>query len=74
VILAIAIGLFLGLLAGYVSGWIESVVMRFADIQLSFPAILVALLISGVVSATFERDTQNLLALPVLVFSIGLSD
>ena len=74
VVLAIVLGLFLGLLAGYVGGWIEAVVMRFADVQLSFPAILVALLISGVVSATFDRDAQFLLALPVLVLSIGLSD
>lgn len=74
VALAIVIGLTLGLLSGYVGSWLEGLVMRIADIQLSFPAILVALLISGVVSATFERDTQNLLALPVLIFSIGLSD
>tara|TARA_R110002020_G_scaffold57717_2_gene158727 strand:- start:160 stop:1098 length:939 start_codon:yes stop_codon:yes gene_type:complete len=74
VVLAIVIGLILGLLSGYVGGWIEAVVMRFADVQLSFPAILVALLISGVVSATFDRDAQLLLALPVLVLSIGLSD
>lgn len=43
-----AVGLLLGLLAGYFGGWIDSVIMRLGDIQLAFPSILLAILIAGV--------------------------
>ena len=48
VILALLLGVMLGLLAGWRGGWIDTVIMRVADVQLSFPAILIALLIDGV--------------------------
>src|SRR6185436_18356369 len=51
VLLAVGIGLSLGLWAGYVGGRIDTVIMRIADVQLTFPAILTALLIDGVVLA-----------------------
>ncbi len=47
--------------------------MRVADIQLSFPAILIALLIDGVARAALPRETHDGIAIPVLVLSIGLS-
>lgn len=47
-LLALAFGLSLGLLAGYFGGWIDTTVMRIADIQLSFPAILIALVLLAV--------------------------
>ncbi|TPW32107.1 ABC transporter permease [Martelella alba] len=74
VLLSAALGLFLGLLAGFFGGVIDAFIMRVADIQLSFPNILVALLIDGIVSATFGHEMQNRLALPVLILAIGLSD
>lgn len=48
-LLAGLIGVTIGLLAGYTGGWLDSVLMRLADIQLSFPSILLAILISAVV-------------------------
>ena len=46
--LALVLGVTLGLVAGYVGGWVETVIMRVADVQLTFPAILVAMLIFGI--------------------------
>ena len=74
VAMSAALGLLLGLLAGFFGGAIDAIIMRVADVQLSFPNILVALLIDGIVSATFGRQVQDALALPVLVLAIGLSD
>ena len=44
----------LGLIAGYAGGWIDSVIMRIADVQLTFPAILIALLLDGVAHAMLK--------------------
>ena len=46
--IALAIGLAMGLVAAYFGGWIEGLIMRVADIQLSFPAILIALILLAV--------------------------
>lgn len=73
VIMAMVIGIVIGLIAGYAGGWIDAVLMRIADIQLSFPAILVALLIDGVVRSILPRGTHEDLAVMVLIISIGLS-
>ena len=47
VLLAMGLGISLGLLAGYVGGWVDNLIMRIADIQLTFPSILIAMLIFG---------------------------
>lgn len=73
VLLAAAIGITLGLLAGYVGGRTDAIIMRVADVQLTFPAILIALLIDGVVHALFKGVSREDSAIPVLVISIGLS-
>ncbi len=44
-ILSVIIGFSLGLISGYYGGWVDTIIMRIADIQLSFPAILIALII-----------------------------
>lgn len=67
------LGVGLGLIAGYVGGFVDSVIMRIADVQLSFPAILIALLINGVARVILPRASVEDLAIPVLVLSIGLS-
>jgi peptide/nickel transport system permease protein len=71
VILAAAAGIVLGLISGYVGGWLDALIMRVADIQLSFPAILIALLIDGVSRTVMERTTHDALAIPVLVVAIA---
>ena len=73
VAMSIVMGVGLGLLAGYVGGRVDSIIMRVADIQLTFPAILVALLISGIGRQFVPRDMQDSLALYVIIFSIGLT-
>ena len=72
VILSVFIGVGMGLLAGFYGGWIDSALMRLCDVMLSFPAILVALLIAGVGRALFP-NAQDSLALGVLIISITLT-
>ena len=73
VLLSVVLGVFLGLLAGYFGGRLDAVLMRVADVQLSFPAILIALLIDGVARVALSGQRHEELAIPVLVLSIGLS-
>ena len=73
VLLAAFIGVTLGLVAGYAGGAVDATIMRIADIQISFPAILIALLIDGVARGILPRDRHDELALYVLVFAIGAS-
>lgn len=74
VFLAMVIGITLGLLAGYVGGWTESIIMRVADVQLTFPAILVAMLIFGVAKGITPPEYRDEVAIWVLILAIGLSD
>jgi len=73
VFLAAGIGITLGLLAGYLGGVVDTVVMRIADVQLTFPAILIALLIDGVAKSVLGGQLDEMTTLSVLVFAIGLS-
>jgi peptide/nickel transport system permease protein len=73
VLLAMLIGVSVGLLAGYFGGLVETIVMRAADVQLTFPAILTALLISGAARALFGAGGIAGLEFWILVVSIGLS-
>ncbi|MEL6621243.1 MAG: ABC transporter permease [Pseudomonadota bacterium] len=73
VLLAASLGIVLGLLAGYVGGWVDSIIMRVADVQLTFPAILIALLIDGVATGLIGKVDKENTAFTVLVISIGLS-
>lgn len=71
---AAVLGITLGLIAGYKGGWIDTLIMRIADVQLSFPAILVALLIFGITKSLIPNEMQEQAAIYVLILSIGLSD
>jgi peptide/nickel transport system permease protein len=71
--LALVLGVALGLVSGYVGGRLDAIIMRVADVQLSFPAILIALLIDGVAKVALARDLHADLALYVLIFAIGIS-
>ena len=72
VVLSVLIGVALGLVAGFYGGWIDSALMRLCDVMLSFPAILVALLIAGIGRALFP-NAHDSLALGVLIVSITLT-
>jgi peptide/nickel transport system permease protein len=74
VVLAAVVGISLGLVAGYARGALDSIIMRAADVQLTFPAILIALLIDGTIRASSGEGGRNEeTAFWVLVLSIGLS-
>ncbi|MBS9719565.1 ABC transporter permease [Tianweitania sp. BSSL-BM11] len=73
VIFATVIGVVIGLIAGYAGGVTDAILMRIADVQLSFPAILIALLVDGVLRGLLSRDNYDQIAVYVLVLAIGLS-
>ncbi|HMA13279.1 MAG TPA: ABC transporter permease [Kiloniellaceae bacterium] len=73
VVLAMVLGVGLGLVSGYFGGTIDAVIMRIADVQLTFPAILIALLIDGLSRAVLPRDLHGEIWFYVLVLAIGLS-
>lgn len=72
VALSVLVGVALGLLAGFMGGWLDAFLMRVCDVMLSFPAILVALLIAGVGRALFP-NAHDSLAFGVLILSISLT-
>jgi len=74
VLLAMGIGVSLGLVAGYVGGWLDNLIMRIADIQLTFPSILIAMLIFGVLRGIIPPDLRDEMAIFVLIAAIGLSE
>jgi peptide/nickel transport system permease protein len=73
VAIACTLGVTLGLLAGYLGGRVDSLIMRIADVQLTFPAILIALLIDGIVRGLLKSAGREDIAFGVLVISIGLA-
>jgi peptide/nickel transport system permease protein len=73
ILIAALFGVTLGLLSGYFGGLIDTLTMRIADIQLSLPPILVALLIDGVALTVLDRASHDLLAIPALVLAISTS-
>jgi peptide/nickel transport system permease protein len=74
VILAMVLGIAAGLVAGYRGGWVDGLLMRFADVQLTFPSILLALLIFGIARGFIPPAYREEMAIWVLIVAIGLSD
>ena len=70
-VLAMVIGVTLGLVSGYVGGKLDAFIMRVADVQLSFPAILIALLIDGLARASLPKEMHDTLAVYVLILAIA---
>lgn len=70
---ASVLGVTVGLMAGYFGGRFDAIVMRIADVQLSLPAILVALLIDGIARGILPQDQHENLMIVVLTVAIGLS-
>ena len=71
--LAVVLGVAIGLLSGFVGGITDSILMRIADVQLTFPAILIAVMIDGVSRAALGQGAHEQLAPFVLIVAIGLS-
>ncbi|MBN9061700.1 MAG: ABC transporter permease [Rhizobiales bacterium 65-9] len=73
VVVAMTIGVTLGLAAGYFGGRVDSIIMRVADIQLTFPAILTALLVDGVLGVVLNTHKSGAGKVWILIVAIGLS-
>jgi len=71
---AVVLGVTAGLIAGYTGGWRDTVIMRVADVQLTIPSILIALMVDGLVRATMPMDRHDALAIYVLIFAIGIAE
>ena len=74
VLFAMVLGVTLGLIAGYSGGLVGTIIMRVADVQLTFPAILVAMLIFGIAKGFTPVHLRDQMAVWVLILAIGLSD
>jgi peptide/nickel transport system permease protein len=72
VLLALSVGLTLGLIAGYFGGWVDNVIMRVGDVLLSMPFILIAILISAMATAALPPDLKSALAAPILIVAIAV--
>lgn len=73
VLLSLILGVVLGLISGFVGGRLDACIMRVCDIMLSFPAILIALLVDGIARASLSEQVHDQLAEPVLILAITLS-
>ena len=73
ILLAMGLGVFLGLVSGYMGGALDAVIMRVADVLLSFPAILIVLLIDGVARTILPNERHEELAIWVVIFAIAAS-
>ncbi|MZR31758.1 ABC transporter permease [Sneathiella litorea] len=73
VIFSMVVGIALGLISGYAGGRTDALIMRIADIQLSFPAILIALLVDGVARGVLPSELHTDISIYVLIFAIGIS-
>jgi peptide/nickel transport system permease protein len=73
ILFAMVTGIAFGLLAGYLGGAVDTVLMRIADVQLTFPSILTALLVDGVIRAALPRTMLDSLQIDIIIFAIGIS-
>ena len=73
VLLALVFGTVLGLISGYVGGRTDAIIMRIADVQLTFPAILIALMIDGIASAVIQGAHGAEVSFVVLILAIAAS-
>jgi peptide/nickel transport system permease protein len=74
VLLQATIGIVIGLVSGYIGGKIDSVLMRIADVQLSFSTLMVAIIVLAIVKNSFGGETYGNWAMVILIFVIGLSE
>ena len=74
IIFAMVLGVFLGVTSGYLGGRYEIVVMRFTDVQLTIPSILMALLVDGIARGFISKSLHNDMAIYVLILAIGISE
>ena len=74
ILFAMSLGTFLGVTSGFFGGRYEIIVMRFTDVQLTIPSILMALLVDGIARGFISKSLHNDMAIYVLIFAIGISE
>ena len=74
ILFAMLLGTFLGVTSGFFGGRYEIIVMRFTDVQLTIPSILMALLVDGIARGFISKSLHNDMAIYVLIFAIGISE
>lgn len=74
VLLQATIGIVIGLVSGYIGGRVDSILMRIADVQLSFSTLMVAIIVLAIVKNAFGADTYSSWAMVILILVIGLSE
>ena len=74
VCMGMVLGVGLGVLSGYLGGALDAVIMRAADVQLTIPGILLAILINGIARTLLPPDLRDELAIYVVIIAIGLTD
>ena len=74
VLLQSAIGIVVGLVSGYIGGRVDSILMRIADVQLSFSTLMVAIIVLAIVKNAFGGATYSRYAMLILILVIGLSE
>ena len=74
ILFAMFLGSFLGVTSGFFGGRYEIIVMRFTDVQLTIPSILMALLVDGIARGFISKSLHNDMAIYVLIFAIGISE
>ncbi|WP_421580289.1 ABC transporter permease [Shinella sp. M31] len=74
VLFSVTIGVLLGLAAGYFGGWVDAVIMRLGDIQLSFPTIMIAFFIDGVAKIVMPVGMREEMRFYVVILAIGVAD
>ncbi len=74
VLLQATIGIVIGLVSGYIGGRVDSILMRIADVQLSFSTLMVAIIVLAIVKNAFGADTYSSWAMFIMILVIGLSE
>lgn len=74
VILQAALGILFGLLAGYLGGRVDAILMRIADVQLSFSTLMVAIIVGAVFKASFGNLMFGEIAIYMLILIIGIAE
>jgi peptide/nickel transport system permease protein len=59
---ALAVGMAIGLVSAYAGGWLDNLIMRLVDLQLSFPSILIALVLLAVLGQGVDKIVIALIA------------
>ncbi|MFT4836087.1 MAG: peptide/nickel transport system permease protein [Psychromonas sp.] len=72
--LQLILGIVIGLSSGYFGGRIDSFLMRFADVQLSFSTLMVAIIVSAIFKASFGNEFYSEYAVIMLVVIIGIAE